>query len=65
MSNHCIDVVCLNCGNYWCERFCGTSGKYSKVPEWITKKYPDFKPGDKRQGYFSDCNCGQSYVVME
>lgn len=24
MSNHCIDVVCVGCGNTWCVRGCSS-----------------------------------------
>ena len=24
MANHCVDVICTNCGAMWCARGCGT-----------------------------------------
>lgn len=24
MANHCIDLICLGCGAFWCARGCGT-----------------------------------------
>ena len=30
MSNHCIDLICLNCGAEWCCRGCGDRSESSK-----------------------------------
>jgi len=43
MSNHCLDVICLVCGETWCLR-CSSKRKLSKyeLKRWIerTEKTP-------------------------
>jgi hypothetical protein len=63
MANHCVDVICLGCGQQWCERGCGyRSGPDQKAveryltkrQEWCNQWGRPFSLGTK----LDDCRCG-------
>lgn len=42
MANHCLDVVCLNCGAFWCTLGCNTDSPPNKdTLEHFKKKFEE------------------------
>ena len=65
MANHCIEVICLNCGKWWCVRGCNFDTTLDK--EHLKKaraKESDFKKGQtKAWADVNRCACGTAYIV--
>lgn len=72
MSNHCLDVICIDCGREWCER-CYNKCEATPNPEALTRfwsyrqEWADkYRNGDvmKTVTLCSDtrCTCGSERV---
>ncbi len=60
MANHCFDVICLECGRYWCERGCtggrvGTKGLKKRQSYAAAKNLKTFRINGNIPMY---CKCG-------
>jgi hypothetical protein len=51
MANHCVDVICTNCGAMWCARGCGT--RFPPDEEFLKK----WKKENKNIYLMSDITC--------
>lgn len=73
MGNHCIDVICLDCGRQWCTRGCGHDEpkpnsdaikRYIKrQKDWCTMWSKPFNLGYKMSN--SVCACGGKEIYMD
>ncbi len=71
MGNHCIDLVCLDCGRSWCARGCEPTKpniaralKYiQRQVEWCERWNMPFTMGVKSET--DTCKCGSKEVYLE
>ena len=75
MGNHCIDVICLDCGRTWCCRGCSSSDEDKPSQESVDRWKRHLKEWNDRwrqgqepyQGTKADehCTCGSDNVYMD
>lgn len=74
MANHCIDVICLDCGRSWCARGCNDRGGPSKESVKRFLKSAVERAAKYHQGVLEraitlcsneTCACGSKRVAMD
>ena len=73
MANHCIDVICLDCGDNWCARGCNNKPAGKPCPEalkrredhrqWWEKQWEKKLPDTMADGEV--CPCGSRRVAHD